>query len=233
MGLAVVQAFSTNTDANPNSLNSSGLVTITSGSTVEVNFCSQGSTILTVADPAGNTYNFVNSDNPPIYAPELIAKYVAYNVTGFVAGAIVATYAGVPPYRRMTGIEISGTDPAATVDATANANTVSTTTVTSGTFTTAQADEIIVAAVMVEDTGSITAGTGYTVPSGGTATGVGIEYKIVSSIQTAVTASAIYSTSNGGGSAIVVATYKAASSVVTPVLQDTAHTPQHQSVMAM
>jgi len=160
-----------------------------------------------VADTAGNTYTGKTVVQSP--GNEQTRLFYAYNITGHASNVVTATFSATCPYRFLLIEQYSGiliTDP---FDVEANAHDESAgTTATSATFTTTQADELIVVGVVSPNCGAMTAGTGYTLLQQPSTLSAGDEEKIVSSIQTSVTATMTWATSSSRWS-MVLATFKA------------------------
>lgn len=104
-------------------------------------------------------------------------------------------------YDAIVVFELSNTNLTAPEDATFSASTTSlVSSITSSTFSTATANEIIIAAASAGG-GTHVADTGYTIPTNGQdpSSYMAMEYKIVSSIQSSVTVSMSFPSNNGAG----------------------------------
>jgi hypothetical protein len=132
------------------------------------------------------------------------------NMTGSATLGIGANHTGTPSFPYCAYIEFSGVATSSSLDATATGSATGGT-VTSGSFTTTtDANQVIVAALQVSNTGTTwTAGSGYTLPAfdaGTTGNVVRFQYKIVAAQQSGVTAAASSSDSTSA-KAIVVGTF--------------------------
>lgn len=176
---------------------------------------------LSVEDDAGNTYTQIGADlQNTIAGADTVAQFYAKNIIGQVANVVYVNAASGEAFGRATVLEFSGCDVNDPLDTTANAITGSTSSLTSGLFTTAQADEVIVSGMSVAAlSGAYTPGsmggvTG-TIPSGATQDGelISAQYAIVSSVITNGTAAVSWSVSSRAE--MMVATFKAAASATT------------------
>lgn len=170
--------------------------------------------VTSIADTAGNTYTRISgkaNGSSDARMEVWYAKNVAgnaSNIVTFTLGVSIAYYSGC-------SVQYSGLDTSAPLDATATGNG-SGTSVTSGSFTTIVADEVLVAcaAVFNGGAGAWTAGTGYTKRVEDDATITMFEDKIVSATQAGVTAAA--TAGKSGGLAMVVGTFAAPTSPPPP-----------------
>jgi hypothetical protein len=157
----------------------------------------------TITDTAGNTYTQVDTrDNG---ASQKIISFYAKNIVGNASNVVTATFSSNTIYTDIFVLQYSGLDTASPLDAHTTGTASASTSVTSSSFTTSQADEVIVAGAFDDTGGPLTAEAGYTkqvsVNNGG------VEDKIVSSIQTGVTASMTGASGNWG---MAVMTFKQA-----------------------
>lgn len=177
---------------------------------VGVRFAVAGA-ITGVTDTAGNTY--VQRATITHSNSTTIEIWTAENITGNANNVVTATYSPATLYWSIFQLEYSGIATSSSLDATSTAQSASAP-ITSGTFSTAQADEVIVSYSDVSNVGSTwTLQTGYTqreIDSDGA--GVFCD-KIVSSIQSNITVS--HTPSPSTSCEIVVCTLKAAAVAVT------------------
>lgn len=142
-------------------------------------------------------------------------QFYAKNITGGANHIFTQTIGSASNFMTIFATEISGADTTAPFDTCATAQATSTTPNTGATNTRAQADSIMVVSLGTGDTinaGSITAGSGFTIPTNGTETNFNnyysaVEYQIFTS--TGTTAGDFTITSQSWG--VTGAVYKAAS----------------------
>lgn len=177
---------------------------------VSVSWYAAGVTISSVTDTAGNTYTARTRVDVPGYDDRLQIFY-AYNISGNASNVVTATFSASAPYvaiavEQYSGILTTGTPYDTEASGTDN---LTTQTLTSGAFTTSQADELIYVALYAPNPTSLTAGSGYTLRENlFNGSSAGVEDKIVASIQTSVTATATTQVLVSRW-AIAVATFKA------------------------
>lgn len=160
------------------------------------------------SDTASNTYTVVAYKEPGDNVGCGVVLY-AKNITGHASNVVTVTWNASATYTAISIQEWSGLSTTSPLDTSAVGNSGSGTTVTSGTFSTATANEVIIAgAVCNSFSAGFTPDTGYTVPSGALVPSgfVTTEYKIVSSTQSSVTTN--FTTTAVTGKDIVVATFK-------------------------
>ena len=165
-----------------------------------------GETSTALMDTAGDTFTIVGSCAQP---PDGVAEFmfVAKNITGNAANVVIATGA-LSSFNTINVMEFSGLNHSTPLDQSAQ-GAVNFTTVTSGSFTTTSANEVLAACAEFDTTGNTFAPqSGYTLSSGSKdSQGVSqCQYQIVSAIQTGVTSSMTVGASNPA--AIVVGTFK-------------------------
>jgi len=178
---------------------------LTAGNLLVVTARSAGITISGVADTAGNTYTRITGVITTGATPHHLDLWYAQNTLGNASNVVTVTFSSSAATRSVITAQYSGlkTTGALDVSATGLSSGVS---VTSGNYTTTQADELIVAGVNSETTGnSWTPGSGFTLRATGDSK---IQYidRTVSTIQTAQHASMTGSIDSAKG--IVVATFK-------------------------
>lgn len=162
--------------------------------------------VSSVTDTAGNTYTKATSI---LQSGDGLELWYAYNITGNASNVITANLDGSYRYRYIIAAQYSGVytggDP---LDVTATGGHAGgSASITSGTFTTTQADELVVAsATIAQSNTSWTAGSGYTKRADSPQAVTSLEDKIVSSLLTNDTASYTNSSATESKS-IVVATF--------------------------
>jgi hypothetical protein len=165
--------------------------------------------VSSLTDTASNTWTRATSilSNDGIVGHEL---WYCKNATGNASNVVTANFSGVPTYRGIVVAQYSGVDTSAPLDATATGKTSGASTVSSGSLSTVQADEVLIAAGTYENTFSLTwtADTGFTIDIQDSQTALMLSRKIVSSTQSGITITNTISTSEP--QSIVVATFKAA-----------------------
>lgn len=187
----------------------------TTGNLLVVNmrpYAPLGQTVTSVTDTAGNTYSHVASASGSDFGVEDV--WYAKNITGNAANVVRANFSAPVSYVGINVCQYSGCDPTSPLDVTATGSSLAGS-VTSGAFTTTQADELIVANAEVGGAfGSTWGVSGFTIRVQDSQQVSIMADKIVSAIQTAATVTATVSTA--GANCIVVATFKA---LVAPTFQ--------------
>lgn len=164
-----------------------------------------GESIISVSDTASNGY--IAGPITENIDLDVVQIYYAANVTGNGSNVVTVNFSGIVPYRAANSIQYSGCAVSSPGDAQADGISHANVTVTSSSFTTTVADEVIVAAATISTLGDTwTAGSGYTDVIEDSGASLMMEEKIVSSIQTGVTATADSGTTTD--KAIVVMTFK-------------------------
>jgi hypothetical protein len=167
-----------------------------------------GTTVVSVTDTAGNTY----VPGPAKFdsgSGEQLVILGAFNVTGHASNVVSVNLSAGVQYWGVLTRQYSGLAALSAYDATATDATFGTT-LTSGAFTTAQADELIICLAQVANTGTTwTAGSGYAIQVQDASQVTVFQDQIVSSIQTGVTA-ALTSSDGSSSKSLLVATFKAA-----------------------
>lgn len=146
-----------------------------------------------ITDTANNTWIQIGSTTLNTGMGDS-AIFYAKNISGNASNVVTAHFASAG-FSGVTCIQFSGCDTSSPLDLNVTPTNVSgsaSNTVTSGSFTTAVANEVIIAAAHY-DKGNLVAGaiggTTATIPTNGDATSIcGLEYRIVSAIQTTQTA---------------------------------------------
>ncbi len=193
MAIVRVNSIST-TGTSPASSQSSGSINITAGNLLIVIYRSNG-TISGVSDTAGNTFTLAAQRDDNTAGIGRIRFWYAWNCLGSTTNNVTVTGTSMD-FRQIDVIQYSGiqtsSDPRDVT--TSEYQSTSAFTFTSTTFTTAQAEEVVVACGTGNSGPTYTAGASYTLlPSLGIYTGV--QERITSSILTSSTSS-MTSTSN-------------------------------------
>ncbi len=175
---------------------------LTAGNLLVVTATSYDVSISGVADTAGNTYTRITGAITG--SPQHIDLWYAQNTLGNASNVVTVTFAQAASDRFVIAAQYSGLKTAGALDVSAT-GVISDVSVTSGAYTTTQADELIVASVHSQIDNTWTPGSGFTLQATG---GAGFQYidRIVSAIQTSQTASMTGSENSAKG--IVVATFK-------------------------
>lgn len=161
--------------------------------------------VSSITDTAGNTYTRISNLSGGGDTSEL---WYAKNTSGNGSNVVTVTFNGTYATWSGSTAQYSGCDTSSPLDATASA-TANSTSVTSSSFTTAQADEVIVGASQISQVGGTwTPDTGYTNRVTDSSGVTNIQDKIVSTIQTTVTTKG--TCGSGAPMHIHVATFKAA-----------------------
>jgi hypothetical protein len=168
-----------------------------------------GETISSVTDTAGNTYQLA-SGAVDTFAGARMELWYAMNATSHASNVVTVNMGAAVDYWTVNVAAYSGMATASAFDAVATGQEGSGgNDVTTGTFTTAQADELIVGVSAITVSGTWSVGTGLTtirVQDGLSV--VALADAIVSSIQTGVTATMTNTSTTSKH--LVVATFKAA-----------------------
>jgi hypothetical protein len=194
---AVNQAFGVNNAVSQESSAATATtvtISISSGHTAVIN-CGQGAnstSTATITDSGGNTYMQSASGysvSTGARASGMWYSYLASSVT-----SVTCTWTGsLSALVRATVFDVIGTATSSIEDSSVNSSNASSgTTYTSGSLTTSNANDILLFGTNFSG-GTVTAGSGYTIPSGGQIAGgnahSAMQYQIVSSTQSAVTTS--------------------------------------------
>lgn len=170
----------------------------TSANNLLVIICGQdanNTSTLSVADSASNSWVQAGTYNRPSTSKD-VAIFFATNAAAITT--LTATWSGsISANVSATVYEISGADTVSPLDANgANASNGSpVATLTSGSLTTTNANDILLFGIYFSAVVSAqTAGTSFAFQSGGTGSRVGMDFEIVSSIQTAVTTTTTWTT---------------------------------------
>lgn len=184
-------------------------ISTTTGNLLVIFFRQSGNTNLpsSVADTAGNTFHGNGQADISGVGGDAITHYYAYNITGNASNVVTVTWGGNESFRAITCLEFSGVGSSDPLDQVVTTRQSSSTSITSGSVTTTQNDEIIAIGVGTGSTSATyTPDTGYTLGPTVTSKDAASEYKVVSSIQGGITpAMSADVTTNWG---MVVATFK-------------------------
>lgn len=171
---------------------------------------------ITWSNTAGDTWNHVDTWNDSNSFQRFDTAYVKSSA-GNAADVITATQSGADTQIAASCVYFSGQDPTAPLDTHVTGEADNATTVTSGSFTTATANQFIFAGLGAYNSGKTwtagnIGGAGATIPSGAISPFkfIASEYLIVSSIQSSITADASINTSSSA-LGIGVMTFKEAS----------------------
>jgi hypothetical protein len=193
-------------------------LTATNLTIVSVRFGTTSNFVLSMTDTAGNIYRQAGK----IRTVSLAGQEVWYcaNCAGNASNAVTATFNAADSSRGIAVAQFSGLATVSPLDVLINDAKSSGANITSSAFTTAVADEVVVACFTIAATGSTwTASGGYTVAVQDASNVQAILYQIFSSIQTGVTVtgtetdasqkcmitSSYNATLGGGGGAVTVA----------------------------
>lgn len=190
---------------------STAATSLTTGNTVWVvagfnNVC--GGNTATITDTAGNTYTQIGGYVSEASVGSCLGQWKSTGVTGHASNVYTVTWNTTVSLRTIGAIQTTGGSNPPVVDTSAEGSASGGTTVTSGPFTTTQANELLLAGMQVALT-SCTADTGWAIPTGGQSTPDGwlcLQTKTTSSIQTGAT-----TTMTSGGAfvkTLKVATFK-------------------------
>lgn len=184
---------------------------LTAGNLIVVGLrATRGSSIISsISDTAGNTYSQAGAGTQDAGGGTQLELWYAKNVSGNASNIVTVTLAASIQFIAGVTGQYSGIDTSSPLDTSAVGSANPSFSVTSASFTTAQADELIVSFSQVAATGGTwTAGSGYTGRGSDNQKVTFLQDKIVSAIQTGVTTSA--SQTSNSPISIQVATFKAA-----------------------
>ena len=203
MAIAYVNgATGSNVNGSPKTSLSAAAFVATAGNTIIVGFRAMSN--VTVTDTAGNTYYRVVHNYGATNIGDM-SMFYAKNITGHASNVVTAS-GDSSGYLEICVAQYSGLDKVSPLDVGGSINnSVVSNSVTSPSFTTTQANELIICfATIATLAATFTAGSGYTLRNA-TAASV-FQEKIVSSIQSSVTATITANVSYGFG--ITVMTLK-------------------------
>ena len=174
-------------------------------------FKESGQVVNSITDTAGNTYTLAVAVTNNIN--DYLGIYYAKNITGHASNVVTVNFSATVRFVSVQVLQYSGCDTTSPLDTTASSNTQYSGSYVTGSFTTSQANEVLVSTVQIgSTTSSFTVGSGYTQRALSTSSVHLTQEKIVSSIQTSVTAGATNTNTTNGGHALV-ATFKEAPEV--------------------
>ena len=140
----------------------------------------------TLSDTAGNLYRYVASIPDSANGAQLEAYY-ASNVTGNAANVVTASFTA-SAFTSIVTLQIAGLATGSPLDAFAFAQNTTGATITSGALTTTVAAEMLVMIAQQSSTAATwSAGTGFTLATQDASGIQGIEYQVVSTLQSAIT----------------------------------------------
>jgi hypothetical protein len=166
--------------------------------------------VTSVTDTAGNTYQAASGAADTTPGNDRIEIWYAMNTTANASNVITFHMSTGASFWSIVAAQYSGIATSSAFDAAASGEDgLGNTSVTSGAFSTAQADELIVGAAQSTGSGTWSAGTGLTNARVTDGDGIaGLADKIVSATQSSVTATMTSTVTNS--KSIAVATFKAA-----------------------
>lgn len=200
--LSVVQVASNEKNSGTSS---SIVVTITTTSGhLLAGFCRHGSDVTTtesVTDSASQTWTAVAAGPVHTNSTDILYGEIFYFPNSAAVTSVTCNYSAAVGFVACVVYEISGAASSSPEDTTVNAtnDTASQTSLTSGVFTTTNANDILLYGGSTNGTsGAYTAGSGYNLPTNSTLTRIGFENQIVSSTQSSQTASISWVTARTG-----------------------------------
>jgi hypothetical protein len=174
-------------------------------------------TLDSIADTAGNTYTRVASSKANNGTTDHVETFHAKSITGNASNAVTAAFSASATFRRIIVHQYSGADTSAPADVAGSGNVAAATSITSSSFTTNVADEVISAAM--GSTGAATsipaAGTSYTLRVSNLGNDSHSEDRIVNATNS-YTASFTWATGTQDAW-ITAATFKQAGAAATPM----------------
>ena len=211
---AVVQtSFFGSGAANAPAIANSSPISVTAGNLLALGFRNgSGQTVLSVTDTAGNTFVSTPSVTNGVAEAQI---WYAKNIIANPADVITVTLSGLANSEAGYIWEIAGASTVSPLDVTAGGTNAGTSPVTSNSFSTTAASELVVALATANTQGlTFAAGPGYTldngffpnVPAGGTF--VGAEHIIYGSAQAGVTSVMTFAGPAPAFAGIAVAAFK-------------------------
>ncbi len=182
---------------------------------------------VTITDSAGQTWTQTASGYASSASSNRSAMF--YKANSAAVTSVTATWTAAGNNVGAVVFEVRGADASSPADGSVNSNLSGSaiTSLTSGSLTTANANDILIyAARSQNDETTWTAGNGYTIPTNGNNTRQGMQYEIVSSIQSGVTTSVSWNNGTAGAAGIFAAFKAASGGVAGPTVTATAGTPQ-------
>jgi hypothetical protein len=163
MALAFVNSTSGTSDASATTIPATA-ANHTTGNliVVHVNW-STNTTLNSVADTAGNTYTRVASSKGNNGTTDHTETFYAANIAGNASNVVTPTFSAGSTFRRIIVHQYSGADTTAPADVAGSGNVLAAASLTSSSFTTTVADEVISAAMGSAGLDSnVSAGTNFT-----------------------------------------------------------------------
>lgn len=193
----VSQCVSATAQGTGTSIACSTTMNLAAGNTVAV-FVRGGDSTASVSSVTEGTNTYTAADTLCSGAAfGIIQWWYAKNISAVSNATITVNFTGTPNFRSVWASQWSGPSTTAPLDAHPNCATGTSTSPLTGTFSTVNANEVLLAGVNVASTTeTYTAGSGYTLGTGVADQDSQTEYQIVSSIQTNVTAGFTLGTSN-------------------------------------
>lgn len=188
---------------------SAGAISTTNGNMIGVcvGYLSTAGTI-TVTDTASNTYTALTAQ-PRFSTDYFVQFFYAKNITGNASNVVTMHQSGATTsFPAIVVLEYSNLNTSSPADVDNKGAVSSSSPVTSQTFTTASANEAILACANTAGSGTYVAGSGYTIQETTTHKLASVEDKIVSSIQTSVTASMSFTAGTSPNNGIAAASFK-------------------------
>lgn len=187
-------------------------------------------TLSSVSDTAGNTWTRITGTDALHGTADRCEMFYAKNITGNASNTVTATFSGGAAFRRIAVVQYSGVDTTAPLDQ-ATKQTVTDTSITSPSFTTTSADEVIIAGMGSDMGRNVSPGTNYTLRVDSLAVDTDVEERIVTATGS-YTAS--FSWSGGSqGAWLSVATFKAAGGGAIKTISGTTNLAFTESLSAL
>jgi hypothetical protein len=191
----------------------------TAGNLIVVHVCWSGTaTLNSVADTASNAYTRVASSKGNNGTTDHVETFHAKNITGNASNVVTPTFSAASTFRRVIVHQYSGEDTTAPADVAGSGNVLAAASITSSSFTTTVADEVISAAMSSSgNDAGVAAGTSFTLRISALGTDTHSEDRIVSATG-AYTASFTWATNQDAW--VTVATFKQAGGAAAAVIPD-------------
>ena len=193
------------TSGNADASVSASALNVSGGNLLYVGVRAGSTTTPTISDTAGNTFTQIGSTLSTQSDIGVAAQFYAKNVIGNISDVVTANFSPSTSYAGIVVLQLSGPNTTNPLDISATGDVSSSASVSSASFTPSAVGEAACAFSTAAAFVSWTAGSGYTIPTGGSDTMIGGEYQL--NIGTAGQTASI-SDNSAAAMYIMVATFK-------------------------
>ncbi|HEV2522845.1 MAG TPA: hypothetical protein VGT24_10735, partial [Candidatus Acidoferrales bacterium] len=208
-------------------------ISTTAGNLLVV-YCMQGGSntaTVTISDSASQAWTQTTSGYASSASTNRSAMF--YKLNSAAVTSVTVTWTASANNIGAIVYEIKGADINSPADGSVNSSLSGSgiTSLTSGSLTTTNASDILIYGARSQSNETMwTAGIGYTIPTNGTNTRQGMEYKVVPSTQSGVTTSMSWNSGTPGAAGIFAAFKVASGGVAGPTITATGGTPQSAAI---